>query len=447
MKINILTKRKNPTGRFSMFCFFGAAIMAGALLVVLLIGLFSDLGLHPEKWDVKACLDYGMNHFLPPDMRDADVAITYSGYGYTKLENYTWYFFLAGKVAKIFRALSDSIAYYRIPNILLFVFMAVFFVKNIRRKNWLFVAFGICVQAWYIFSYTTADALDFVWSFLAVNLLADKDSMLFRAADAERITRKNWHCFVLPGLLFGMIILGKQNYWSILGLAFFVLLYRLLKQRDKKMQLRTLKNYCCILAVFFAVLLFRASFDLIHYGLEKSEVKEVMAIQYAHEDKNPATPLEEQCVSWHMFERGVTIPEFFELQPNWFPMTWRSLCSITPYRDCPSWYYWTMGLLYLLICLGIACSSLSDKPGFWGKMEFFTGSALMLGGLIASLVNSYVIDSQPQGRYLLPIFLIAGYLASRTPKLFESRVYRVLLVITGVLSVACFGLVGVPTFL
>ena len=102
------------------FALMATAVMGGACLVVFLIGMFSDLGLHPDEWDVKACLDYGMTHFFPPHMLDPEVAGTYSGYGYTKLENYTWYFFLAGKVALLFKTLFYGIAYYRIPNLILF---------------------------------------------------------------------------------------------------------------------------------------------------------------------------------------------------------------------------------------------------------------------------------------------------------------------------------------
>ena len=125
----------DSSGHFDWFALISTAVIAGALLVVCIIGLFSALGLHPDEWDVKACLDYGMTHFLPPDMRDPAVAQTYSGYGYTKLENYTWYFYLAGKIALLFKTMFCSLAYYRVPNLLLFAALAFYFVRNIRQKN------------------------------------------------------------------------------------------------------------------------------------------------------------------------------------------------------------------------------------------------------------------------------------------------------------------------
>ena len=51
-----------------------------------------------------------------------------------------------------------------------------------------------------------------------------------------------------------------------------------------------------------------------------------------------------------------------------------------------------------------------------------------------------------QGRYLLPCILIAGYLASTVPELFQKKIYRTLLSIAGILSVGYFGLVGIPLF-
>lgn len=437
---------RDECGRFDWFSLIATAVMAGALLVVLVIGLGSELGLHPDEWDVKACLDYGMTHFLPPDMRDPAVANTYSGYGYTKLENYTWYFFLAGKIALLFRTLFYSLPYYRIPNLLLFAALAILFARNIRRKNWLMAALGICVQAWYIFSYTTADALDFFLAFFAVYLLSSEDSLLFRAVDTVKLTGKSIPGFLLLGFLFGMIALGKPNYLSILALVFFVLLFRLIRQKNPEQKKALWRNYFLILGIFAAVFLFRAGFDLYHYGTQKAAVKEAVAIEHAHEDKNPATPVEEQNPSWHMMSRGATLQDFFDENPEWFSMSYKSFCGLIQDTDTGLWYYACMGFFYAVLLAGIACFAFRYGD-FWTKLEFLVGILLMAGGVAASVINSYVIDSQAQGRYLLPLILIAGYLASRTPRLFEKWYFRLLLAAAGVFSVGYFGLVGVPLFL
>lgn len=439
--------KKEENGRFDWFTLSATAVMAGALFVVIVIGLASELGLHPDEWDVKACLDYGMTHFLPPDMRDPAVAGTYSGYGYTKLENYTWYFFLAGKIALLFKTLFYAIQYYRIPNILLFAALAVLFVRNVKQKKWLMVSFGICVQAWYIFSYTTADALDFFLSFLAVYELSTENSLLLRTIDAGKITKKSLPGFLFCGILFGMIALGKPNYLAVLALVFFVLLFRLTGQKDRAIRRRLWFNYGITIGIFLVVVLSRVSFDALYYGAEKSAVKEAMAIQYAHPDKNPATPAEEQNPSWHMFSRGATLADFFEENPEWLSMSYKSFCGLIQDSDTGLWYYICMGLLYAAVFISIGIAAFRKRADFQDRILFVLGTLLMAGGLLASILNSYLIDSQAQGRYLLPMILIAGYLASRTPCLFERRFFRALLIAAGVLSVGYFGLVGVPMFL
>ncbi len=437
----------NTQKRIDCFSLFFIAVMAGALLVVVLIGLFSDLGLHPDEWDVKMCLDYGMTHFLPPDMRAPGLGDTYSWYGYTKLDNYTWYFFLAGKVAWLAKWLFAALPYYRIPNVLLFAAIALIVVCNIRRKKWLAVAFGICVQAWYIFSYTTADALDFFWSFLAVFMLADENSLLYRSTDTQKLSPKGLAGLTVLGVFYGMIALGKPNYLSLLVLTFFVLLFRLTGAKEKETRRYLLRNYVIIVGFFLLTYCFRASFDLVHYGFDKAAVSEQMAIQYASPDKNPLTPIEEQSVSWHMMSKGATLGDFFAENPEWLSMTFKSFCGITQLTDTDTWYYIAMGILYtaILACIGIY--TFRQPKDVRGRAEFMIGVLLMAGGLVASILNSYIIDSQAQGRYLLPVILIAGYLASRTPGLFEKRYFKGMLIAAGFLSVAFFGLRGVPMFL
>lgn len=205
-----------------------------ATITVMLIAFRTPLGgLHPDEYDVVECLKYGMNHLIPPDIRDPEVAGTFSGYGYTKLENGTYYFLIAGKVAALAKLLWATGNWWRIPNVLLFLGMAVIFFKNIRKKNWLVLTLGISVQAWYIFSYTTADALDFFFSFLVLMLLTDEESILNKLI-RDGLMSKNIIKAILIGVLFGMVFIGKQNYWAILLLAFVALLFKLLDAPRKR---------------------------------------------------------------------------------------------------------------------------------------------------------------------------------------------------------------------
>ena len=100
------------------------------------------------------------------------------------------------------------------------------------------------------------------------------------------------------------------------------------------------RNYLIIVGVFLAVFAFRAGFDIAHYGTEKSQVKEAVAIQYADYDKNPSTPTEELNPSWHMYSRGYTLSDVFAENPDWFAMSYKSFCGLLQDHDTGAWYYW-----------------------------------------------------------------------------------------------------------
>ena len=80
-----------------------------------------------------------------------------------------------------------------------------------------------------------------------------------------------------------------------------------------------------------------------------------------------------------------------------------------------------MGLLYLALFAGIGIATFRQPDNLQGKIRFVICTLLMVGELAASIVNSWLIESMAQGRYLLPCILIAGYLASTVPELFQKK--------------------------
>ena len=142
--------------------------------------------------------------------------------------------------------------------------------------------------------------------------------------EKKNLCRRDIPAFLLLGLLFGNIALGKQCYLAILALSFFVLLLRLIWQKDPLQKKVLWRNYLIIVGIFLAVFAFRAGFDIAHYGTEKSQVKEAVAIQYADYDKNPSTPTKELNPSWHMYSRGYTLSDVFAENPDWFAMSYKS---------------------------------------------------------------------------------------------------------------------------
>lgn len=407
-----------------------------SMITVGIIAFSSELGVHPDEWDVVACLKYGMNHWLPPDIRDVEVASTFSGYGYTKLENGTWYFLLFGKVAWLAKCLLGVIKWFRVPNVLLFLILGYLYCKNISKKNWLILSLGICVQVWYIFSYTTADAWDFFLAFLVLLQLTQEDSLLNQAITLPVNGKNIFRCLIM-GVLFGMLFLGKQVYWGVLLLAFIVLLFKLL-ETNKEHKKVLLINYCIIIGFFCLTVLTRYGFDLYHYGLKGAQIKEELEIVYADYDKNPTTPLEERCVTYHMYENGSKLYELFEEKPEWFKDTYRSFCGLVGDKGTSEMYYAVVGVLYLFLYLCLAHFNMCKENDAKRKVEFGLLTAVMVMNLVASILNSYLVDCQTQGRYLLPIVIVAGYMGHRTPEAFKKKYFKMAALSVNALSIWYF---------
>ena len=427
-----------------------AGLIVGACIVVMGVSLFSEFGMHPDEWDVKVCLEWGTTHWIWPDMRAKGLGDTYSWYGYTKVCNYTPYFLVAGKIAGVFKWILGLFTnggvwpYYRVPNLLLMIGMTAFIIRKFlkERSFYLLIAFGISVQAWYIFSYVTADARDFVWAFVSIWLLADKDSLLWRnlqnkeQADGSLSlpTRDLVGCIVL-GLIYGMMLLGKPYYYANMVMTFIVLLLYLIKTLDKSERRLLWKKYLIIVGVCVAVFAARFGLDIYYYGGDKAEVKQQMAEMYASDDKKPSTPVEEQCQTYHMAEKGYKLTDLFTLDEGWAERSFKSFVSARTIIQGDNWYFIIMGVIYaaIYIWIGVACFS-------GHKIVFIAGTILNIGGVIASILNSYLIDAQAQGRYLLPILLTTAYMASLVPKLWDNKLFRGVVLLASFLSLMYFGL-------
>lgn len=423
-----------------IFTPIAAILFIIATLAVCVIAFKSELGLHPDEYDVVECLKYGMKHFFPPDIRDAEVAGTFSGYGYTKLENSTYYFFLAGKIALIAKTLFSSINWFRVPNVLLFIGMGIIFMKNVKRKNWLILALGTSIQAWYIFSYTTADALDFFWSFLVLLQLADDDSwlnsILSQICEKKHFSKSIITRSLILGILFGMVFLGKQNYWIVLLLAFVVLLSKLLgaEKEDRK---QYFKIYGLILAMFAMTVLTRYAFDFAHYGTQGSQIKASLDAQYADYDKNPTTAPVDLCPTYRMKDHGYSINDLFVETPKWFKYSFQSFCGLLADQETSLVYYGLMGFLYLSIIILLGADYLTSENK-QKKTEFIVGAFLLVLNVIISVLNSYISDSQAQGRYLLPMVFILGYLGAKAPSIWDKRAFKYALMLINILCVWYF---------
>lgn len=436
-----------------IYVYISCLFVIGAFLVACMISFLSEYGKHPDEFDVRLCLDWCMNRWIWPDMRQMGVGLgdTYSGYGFTKVCNYTPYFLIFSKISYVFKQFMGNLPYYRMPNLLLMAVLIAYIIRKIRDNNWLMLGFGICVQAWYIFSYVTADAEDFLLAFLAAAMLADKDSLLWMTLDAgaaDGQTSENdpkparmmdRHCVfrcIGLGIMYGLILLGKPYYYATLFLTFIVLMYHLIKTGINNRK-TLICRYVLIAGVAFAILGGRALLDFHYYGFDKAEAKAQMAEMYSDYDKNPTTPIEDQTPMYRMASKGYTLPDMFRLEPKWFALSYKSFAAASIYYEGHLFYFTIIGLLYVVIYswMGIYLCRHGEIPAF----VFCT--LLNIGSVVASILFSYLKDCQPQGRYLLQMVLTTCYLGSRATDLWKNRAFRSVVLAASCVSLLFFGLV------
>ena len=416
------------------FEYLSGLVILGALLVAVMIAFLSEFGVHPDEYDVRVCLDWCMDKLIWPDMRleGAGLGDTYSGYGFTKVCNNTPYFLIFSKVAWIFMQFMGDLPYYRMPNLLLMIFMTVYMLKNVRKRNYLMLGFGICVQAWYLFSYVTFDAEDYLLAFISIDLLADEDGYLWKTLKAE--DRCVGRCLLL-GVMYGILMLAKWTYYASLALTFLVLVVYLFKS-EFNFRKQLFCKYLIIAGT--AVLIFgaRVGLDVHYYGFDKAEVKLEMEEKWCDYDKKPSTPEEEKTEEWRLHSRGYGISRVFELEPRWFIKSFRSMASARITGSGDDAYYILVFLLVSIIYVLIGMD-LFKNGQFW---IFLLGTGLNLVDIAASIVFSYNYEVQPQGRYLLPIVITTCYMGAKARGLWKDNRFKAAVLAVGILSVAYFGL-------
>jgi Predicted membrane protein len=417
--------------------------------VVLLIALFCVSYMafhsfdyaHPDENMSKAAVDYYMTHWKPADIRSETIADSFSLYGYSRLGEITFYYFLAGKVAWLAQNMLGINKYYRVFNILLFAIMVGIYWMKGKENRHLFLMLGLTPQIWYIFSYTTSDGWDYFLSFLILYQLTGKDSIFNRAMELTLSNKIIWP-LITNGVIYGMLFLGKKNYYFIFVASFFFLLYKFALVETQKGRIRILIKYGIVLAVCVTVFFGVKWGDSYRYNEDKGKVIADLRSSYA--DNIAELDEEEPQGIWagvNMRGRGIELGEILG------DFTKRSYWSFTGMygwmeNESPYMYYIIIGVLYG-IALVILWKAILEEKGMQKKILF---TFLMgLNGIVfsTSLWHAWTSDFQPQGRYLFAINFILGICCYLYNKKFFNNVVRIVLCTISFLSLYSFIFIGI----
>lgn len=432
------TKDASRGGRIAAYLF--AAGLIGAVLTCVYTGLRSPFWLNPDEYDVKAAVNYYFTHFMPPDIRSDIISDSFPVYGTSRHFEWNLFYFYAAKLGQFF---SDPTVRMRLFSLIIFTIMAGITLKNIRKHYALLFVLLLTPQVWYIFSYSTSDALDFFAGFLSLYELLEENSMLNRLL-RESYRRRHILYYGLLSILFIHLLWAKASFYPILVFLFLILLIRLLNQ-EKTDRGPLLRKYLILVGLTLGIFVIRYMItDYPYYGFNKLGVVIEVTEQRADFGYKPSTPPIEQAYSMSFFGKGITLGELltkYEFHKNLF-RTFAGFFGSYAFGE-GDWYYILMGALYLTLLGWITWRfiRMKDKQK-WQEYGAVVFCCFLQYALI--VFNSWFIDFQPQGRYLLPILFFIAYLISRTEHPKEDKVLRGILVCTCLLSLFAFWHVGIP---
>lgn len=414
--------------------------LIGAALLCVYTGLRSPFWLNPDEYDVRAAVNYYFTHFMPPDIRSDAINDSYPVYGTSRHFEWNLFYFYAGKLGQFF---SDAAVRIRLFSLILFCVMVGIVIGKMRKHFCLLFVLLLTPQVWYIFSYSTSDALDYFVGFLSLYELIEENSMLNRLF-REKFCRRHILYYGLLSILFIHLMWAKATFYPILLFLFLILLIRLLYQ-EKKERGPLLKKYLILVGLTLTIFVARYMItDFPYYGFNKLGVVIEVTEQHAEYGYKPSTPPIEQAYSMSFYGKGITLKELltqYEFNKNLF-RTFAGFFGSYAFGE-RDWYYLVMGLLYLILLgyLTYRFWRMKSRQRWW---EYAASLFTCLIQYALIVFNSWFIDFQPQGRYLLPILFFFAFLISRVEKAREDKILQGILLCTCLLSLYAFWHVGIP---
>lgn len=418
-------------------------------LFVFLMSFLSKHYAHCDEQLTRSAIDYYLGHWIPPKADSHWQAGTYSyqygAYGgYSRLNENTLYYFLAGKIGWLFREIFHIPTYYRMFGLILLCIMIGICWRR-RKSKWIILALCITPQIWYLFSYATSDQWDWFCGFWILIITLDKDSILYKVVKKVGSVKQRCVYTILCALLFAQIFLGKSNYIVVLVIPFVDLLIYWI--REMKRDVRVLMRYCLILALTFGIYMCVTHTPRVgeQYSIDITGEEMPSDLEREHKLENMEKP---QYASTAPADNGFTF----------WDMLWNYTYMPTPallFTSAIGYYVWSslwggtlysmaMMMFYVAIGIGLLISFCQEKKWFIKvKIAAAGGVSIML--YFIALLYCYYVTYQPQGRYILSIFLLLGYAAAYSETFLYSRYYRWLVVACWIAGLWCFGYAGLIT--
>jgi len=423
--------------------------MPAAMLLVssaiIAIALISKFDVHPDEYVHFRAANYYSTHSLPPPVCDPGSRYTYSVYGVSRLDNREIAYFVAGRYLQLVDFVPvENYLKLRFLNISMFMVL-VFLVFRHVRARYLFLPLLLTPQAWYLFSYYNSDAL----SLFAVSLLA------YQLFVPQSMLRQLLKGVRPPGYvlwLLGLSLLVALQYWIKLNYMFYPMLlamlavsWRLVHRRFPDMRGTAPLWIALVLgtAIFLGWEINRRAINDFDLSSRVMDCRETLSTSIY----KPSTPLDQTHYNYRLRAKGVPLMDIFT-KHDWAERIFFTGLGAYGYTEYLNQnVHYEIVALFIVALLLYLIISISLRGRALGRLSVLSMLAALFGITAAAAYNNWVMDFQPQGRYLMVYLPIMGTLMALYWRLLSVRWLSILTAIPfllGLYSILAVALVELP---
>lgn len=371
-------------------------------VLILLMASLSEFNQHPdEPVHVRAGV-YFQEHFFPPPVGDPSILDSYSGYGVSRLHSGEMAYFFAGKFAKLLQPFElPSYLALRYFNVALFFTLFVLTLNSYHFRL-LMVPVLLSPQIWYIFSYVNTEAFALFIVLVVAYQLVCPSSRFNRLFTAHSFNGQTALSLAALGVLFGILLLLKMNFYFYL---LFVGLYLLWRFGCGTLPCNRISFSRLAAMALVGLVLFGTVRGIDSYINDFSKSEKLLEVreQLALDMFKPSTPLEKKHIYLHMKDRGVTLERFLRIE-RWGEKSFRSAFGVYGYTSISASFSYYDYVRYTGILLLVSVLVIVVVRGGWPGTSLAAVTLASASALIVmALYHAWTMDFQAQGRYFLPI--------------------------------------------
>ena len=419
---------------------FIPVLSAIVLALILVMAGISQFNAHPDEIVHVAAGKYYENHNLPPQVGSAVAEHTYSVYGVSRLHSGEIVYLLAGKFLQFLRPLHlEPFLALRLFNVLMFTCLVLYAYNKLDFRFFL-LPILISPQIWYVFSYFNSDAFaTFIGLISAYQLAADKSA--FNTMLQGNESKGSWSTLLLLGILFGLLLLLKKNFYFLYMFFFLYFIWRLWVAGPVWSK-KTVLCFSTVVLIGCSVFMVYRGVDAWVNDFDKTALMLEAREKYASDMFKPSTPLSQKHAYLQIRERGTTLKHFLEVD-RWGEKSFRTAFGVYGYTSIPApfSYYEYVRVVGLLLLLTLIVSVVW-RGHFAGitLLAISLGAALFL--IVVAIYHAWTVDFQAQGRYLLPIVPMMAILLYHCQRILIRPLFFSLFLMIFLLSVYNFIFVG-----